>query len=69
MADIEVDKLPQFVYGLDGICELFQVKSRQTASRYVHTWLEPAVIRKGNKIMVNTKEALRLFGEKNDKNK
>lgn len=54
-------KFEPIVYGLEGIMELFSV-SKTTAHRYKNTFLKDAVIQQGNNILVDTKEALRLFG-------
>lgn len=53
-----------YAYGLNGICELFGV-SKNTASKYKNTWLAPAVMQRGNQIIVNRKMALELFNARN----
>lgn len=57
-------KFEPVVYGLNGIMELFHV-SKTTAHRYKEGIIRDAVTQNGNKIMVDTKEALRLYGIKN----
>lgn len=57
-------RLPPLVYGLDGIVEIFNV-SKTTAHRYKETFLRDAVSQVGNVIVVDTAEALRLFGVAN----
>lgn len=56
-------KLPPLVYGLKGIQDLFDV-SKTTASRYKNTIIKDAVTQQGGKIVIDTAEALRLFGLK-----
>ncbi len=50
----------KYAFGLEGICNLFNV-SPKTASRYKNTFLQPAVIQHGRKIMVDKEKALQLF--------
>lgn len=54
------DKPKEYVFGLDGICRLFNV-SRQTAQRYKDTIIADAVIQQGRKIMVDAEKAMELF--------
>ena len=56
-------KFEPVVYGLNGIMELFHV-SKTTAHRYKEGIIKDAVTQVGNKIIVDTKEALRLYGVK-----
>ena len=60
-------KFEPVVYGLNGIMDLFHV-SKTTAHRYKEGIIKEAVTLKGNKIMVDTKEALRLYGVKKVEN-
>lgn len=60
-------KFEPVVYGLNGIMDLFHV-SKTTAHRYKEGIIKEAVTQKGNKIMVDTKEALRLYGVKKVEN-
>lgn len=55
------EKFPQVVYGLKGIMVLFHC-SKSTAWRYRHTILFDACSQNGNKIIVDTRKALELFG-------
>ena len=50
----------QYVYGLRGISELFNV-SHPTAQRYKNTFLKPAIIQNGRKIIVDVDLAFELF--------
>lgn len=50
----------QYVYGLRGIRELFNV-SHATAQRYKNTFLAPAVSQRGRKIIVNRDLAIQLY--------
>lgn len=59
---VVVERLPQFVYGLKGISELFNV-SKTTAMKYKNTFLKDAVFQRGNVIVVDTEKAIRLFAE------
>lgn len=54
----------QFVYGLRGISELFNV-SHPTAQRYKNTFLAPAISQRGRKIVVNVAMAKQLFNDRN----
>lgn len=54
-------KFPPLVYGLEGVMAIFNV-SKSTASRYVNTFLTPAVTRRDNIIMIDTRKALECFG-------
>ncbi len=57
------EELPAMVYGLKGIRELFGV-STTTALKYKKTWLQPAVIQRGQKIIIDVAKALELFEHK-----
>ncbi|MBR1434064.1 MAG: DUF3853 family protein [Bacteroidales bacterium] len=57
-------KFEPVVYGLEGIMQLFGV-SKTTAHRYKSTFLKDAITQHGNVIVVDTLEALRLFGIRN----
>lgn len=50
----------EYVYGLRGIQKLFDV-SHKTAQRYKDTFLAPAVMQNGRKIMVDKRMALELW--------
>lgn len=52
----------QCVFGLDGICKLFNV-ARSTAHYYKTTFLKPAIIQHGKKLVIDRNMALRLFAE------
>ena len=55
----------RYVYGLHGISELFGV-SHKTAQDYKNTFLKPAVMQSGRKIVVDADLAMELFaGRKN----
>lgn len=60
----EGTRFPSYLYGLEGVMSLFHV-SKATASRYVNTFLAPAVTRKGNVLFIDTVKALRCFGVSN----
>lgn len=49
-----------YVYGLRGICELFNV-SHVTAQKYKNTFLAPAVMQRGRKIIVDAAKAMELY--------
>ena len=51
------------VYGLRGIRELFNV-SHKTAYEWKSTWLAPAVMQNGRKIVTDADYALKLFRER-----
>lgn len=55
------EKLPRVVYGLDGICEIFNV-SKTTACHYHKNIIKDACTKKGKVIVVDVKKALELFG-------
>ena len=57
-------KFPRHVTGLEGVMTIFNV-SKATASRYVNTFLAPAVTRQGNIIFVDVIKALKCFGVPN----
>ena len=54
-------KLPAVEYGLDGIKRIFHC-SKSTAFRYRHGILQEACVQYGNKIIIDVRKALRLFG-------
>lgn len=56
----EAQTAKRYIYGLKGIRELFNV-SHGTAQRYKNTFLKPAIIQRGRKIMVDADEALQLY--------
>ena len=53
----------RLVYGLRGIRSLFNV-AHKTAWQWKETWLKPAVIQNGRKIITDADYALKLFDEK-----
>lgn len=54
----------KMVHGLRGIRQLFGI-SHVTAQRYKNTFLAPAIMQHGRKIMVDVEMALKLFAENN----
>lgn len=52
----------RLVYGLRGIANLFHV-SHKTAQAYKDTFLKPAVMQNGRKIVTDADYALKLFTE------
>lgn len=56
----------RLVYGLRGIRELFNI-SHKTAYEWKSTWLAPAVMQNGRKIVTDADYALKLFGERDNK--
>lgn len=56
-------KFPPMMYGLKGIQELFSV-GLTTAWRYRHGIISEACTQQGNKIVIDTRKALELFGVK-----
>lgn len=54
-------KLPAVVYGLDGICEIFNI-SKTTACRYHKGIIKDACTQQGKVIVVDVKKAFELFG-------
>ena len=52
----------RYVYGLRGIRELFNV-SHVTAQRYKDSFLAPAVMQRGRKIIVDVNKAMKLYSE------
>lgn len=60
----ENSSTPQhFVYGIRGIEKLFNV-SHKTAQDYKNTFLKPAVMQCGRKIVVDADLALQLFNDR-----
>lgn len=58
------DSLPKrYVYGLHGIEQLFGV-SHKTAQFYKDTFLAPAVMQNGRKIVVDADLAMELFNQR-----
>lgn len=51
------------VYGIKGIANLFGV-SHVTAQRYKDTFLQPAVMQRGRKIIVDADKALQLYQQR-----
>lgn len=60
---IDTCKFPPFVYGLQGIMDLFGV-SKSTAYKYKNGLLKDAITQNGDIILVDTVKALTLFGVK-----
>ena len=56
----------KYVFGLRGICQLFGV-ARTTAHYYKNTFLKPAIIQHGQKLLIDRNMALRLFADHMDK--
>lgn len=56
----ETEPGKRYVYGLRGICELFNV-SHVTAQKYKNTFLAPAVMQRGRKIIVDAAKAMELY--------
>lgn len=56
------EDLKNYVYGLRGIRSMFNV-SHATAQRYKDTFLRPAIIQNGRKIIVDANMARELFSE------
>lgn len=54
----------RYAYGLKGIQKLFNV-CPSTASTYKKTFLKPAIMQNGRKIVVDIEKALELFDEHN----
>lgn len=54
----------EYVYGIVGIARLLGV-SRATAQRYKDTFLKPAILQCGRKIVANKSEVLDLFAKNN----
>ena len=50
----------RYVYGIRGIKNLFNV-SHTTAQNYKNTFLAPAVMQRGRKIVVDTVKAMELY--------
>lgn len=53
----------RFVYGLRGIRDLFNV-SHPTAQRYKNTFLAPAIMQRGRKIIVDVAKAIELYNKR-----
>lgn len=64
----EAAQAKRYVYGLSGIRQLFNV-SHVTAQRYKDSFLSPAVIQRGRKIVVDAELAMKLFSEYSEKRK
>lgn len=59
-ANSEPAAAKKFVYGLRGIRELFNV-SHPTAQKYKNTFLAPAIMQRGRKIVVDVDLAVELY--------
>ena len=57
----------RYVYGLKGIQALFHC-SHLTAQRYKDTFLQPAVMQQGRKIVIDAEQAVELFKTYKDAN-
>ena len=55
-------KEDKYAFGLKGICDLLGCCPK-TASHYKSTFLRPAIIQHGRKIIVDKEKALQLFRE------
>lgn len=55
----------RYVYGLQGICDLFGV-CKTTAMLYKNTFLAPAVSQRGRTIVVDADKALQLFARQGE---
>lgn len=53
----------RYVYGLRGIRDLFNV-SHPTAQKYKDTFLAPAIMQRGRKIIVDAAKAMELYKQK-----
>lgn len=53
----------KYVYGIKGIMTLFSV-CRPIAQKYKDTFLQPAIMQNGRKIIVDVEKAMQLFSEK-----
>ena len=53
---------PQYVYGLKGICDLFNVKM-STAQKYKNGILKDAIIQQNRKIIIDVRKAIELYEE------
>lgn len=58
----------RFVYGLRGIRDLFNV-SHPTAQRYKNTFLAPAIMQRGRKIITDATMALELYKNEMQRNR
>lgn len=54
----------RYIYGLRGIRDLFNV-SHATAQHYKDTFLAPAVMQRGRKIVVDADKAVELYNNRN----
>lgn len=59
----ETSRPTEYVYGLRGIRQLFDV-SHATAQRYKDTIIKEAVSQNGRKIIVDAEKAIKLFNKK-----
>lgn len=62
------EKFPPVVYGLDGVCKLFNLKNKSTASKLCRTTIKDACAKRGHIIIVDTKKAFELFGMREPSN-
>lgn len=51
-----------YVYGIAGIADLLGV-SKVTAQRYKDTFLQPAVMQRGRKLITDADKAMKLFAQ------
>lgn len=63
-ADEETTPGKRYVYGLRGIRDLFNV-SHPTAQKYKNTFLAPAVMQRGRKIIIDVAKAMELYNNRN----
>ena len=62
-AQQETEPGKRYVYGLRGRRDLFNV-SHPTAQKYKNTFLAPAVMQRGRKIIVDVAKAMQLYDAK-----
>lgn len=53
----------RYVYGLRGIRDLFNV-SHPTAQKYKNTFLAPAIMQRGRKIIIDVAKAMELYNNR-----
>ena len=61
---VEADR-HNYIYGLSGIQNLFGV-SHKTAQLWKNTWLAPACMQSGRKIIIDADKAMELFKERRE---
>ncbi|MCM1168531.1 MAG: DUF3853 family protein [Bacteroides sp.] len=53
----------KYAFGIQGLCDLFNISS-DTAIRYKKTFLQPAIIQRGRKIIIDKEKAIKLFNSR-----